>query len=256
MTLSKHDILSTIHLNLDFNIKQSMQLSHHDIENYYARLKNELLTKSRSYNKLSSEDRKLLKLHRHHLRPKFEGGTDEPKNLILVSVLDHILVHFWRYQLYEKKQDKGAVNLLFKKSLANQINAEPTVKKNKLETKIEKQKELSFLDRRVTLFPGDSSVFQTKVNVKPTEKKEGKNKNKNRESWVDFNEAPLTRYIKWMWKDTNQVYMTRPALTLTRLSNQLHQFKPETKLTSFELIQLLNGSARHNKWLLMKQIID
>lgn len=48
-------------------------------------------------------------LEKHHIQPRFEGGGDEPENLILLTPEDHMLAHFLRYLEYGKKQDASVV---------------------------------------------------------------------------------------------------------------------------------------------------
>ena len=38
--------------------------------------------------------------HKHHIIPKYMGGTDDPENLVEVTVTQHAMFHFCNYQLW------------------------------------------------------------------------------------------------------------------------------------------------------------
>ena len=50
--------------------------------------------------------------HKHHIIPKHDGGTDDPSNLIEVSVEEHAELHFDLYLTNGKLQDWAAFHLL------------------------------------------------------------------------------------------------------------------------------------------------
>jgi hypothetical protein len=49
-----------------------------------------------------------MKTHKHHIIPKHAGGTDDPSNIVEVSVDDHAEAHRKLYEEYGKIQDKVA----------------------------------------------------------------------------------------------------------------------------------------------------
>ena len=55
--------------------------------------------------------------HKHHLNPKYMGGTDAPDNLIEVTVKQHAMFHFCNYQLWGNEYD-----MLAWKALSGQIS--------------------------------------------------------------------------------------------------------------------------------------
>ena len=58
-------------------------------------------------------------MHKHHIIPKHAGGTDDPENLIELTVEEHAAAHKKLYEIYGKRED-----LLAWKALAKQIGKE------------------------------------------------------------------------------------------------------------------------------------
>ena len=54
--------------------------------------------------------------HKHHIIPKHMGGTDDPSNLIELSVEEHSKAHLLLYEQYGKKEDLCAHYMLSGKS--------------------------------------------------------------------------------------------------------------------------------------------
>jgi hypothetical protein len=46
--------------------------------------------------------------HKHHLIPRYKGGSDSPENLVEVTVTQHAMFHFCNYQLWGNDEDKLA----------------------------------------------------------------------------------------------------------------------------------------------------
>lgn len=46
--------------------------------------------------------------HKHHIIPRHAGGTDDPSNLVELTVEEHALAHKMLYEQYGKEQDKIA----------------------------------------------------------------------------------------------------------------------------------------------------
>jgi hypothetical protein len=58
-------------------------------------------------------------IEKHHILPRFDGGTDDPSNLVLVSIKEHVIAHWLRWRSLEKPQDYAA--FLFREELATPI---------------------------------------------------------------------------------------------------------------------------------------
>ena len=65
------------------------------------------------------------KLHKHHIIPKHIGGTDDPSNLIELSISEHALEHKKLWEQYGRWQDyyawKGLSGLLGKEQIHKEI---------------------------------------------------------------------------------------------------------------------------------------
>jgi hypothetical protein len=48
--------------------------------------------------------------HKHHIIPRYQGGSDAPENLVLLHPIDHAIAHFVRYKMYGNVRDLWASN--------------------------------------------------------------------------------------------------------------------------------------------------
>jgi hypothetical protein len=60
-------------------------------------------------------------MHKHHILPKYKGGTNDPTNLIEVSVTCHSMFHFCNWQLWGDTRDylawKGLAGVIGKEEI-------------------------------------------------------------------------------------------------------------------------------------------
>lgn len=63
--------------------------------------------------------------HKHHIIPKHMGGTDDPSNIIELTVEEHAEAHKKLYEKYGKKQDKlawqGLAGIIGKEELVKEL---------------------------------------------------------------------------------------------------------------------------------------
>ncbi|WP_369677421.1 NUMOD3 domain-containing DNA-binding protein, partial [Klebsiella pneumoniae] len=50
--------------------------------------------------------------HKHHIVPRHAGGSDDPSNLVEVSVVRHAMFHYCNWRLHGRWEDKAAWQLL------------------------------------------------------------------------------------------------------------------------------------------------
>lgn len=67
-------------------------------------------------------------MHKHHIVPTYRGGSDDPSNLVPVSVVQHAMFHFCNWQLWGDKRD-----WLAWKGLTGEIGKEEIVRELRLE---------------------------------------------------------------------------------------------------------------------------
>jgi hypothetical protein len=65
--------------------------------------------------------------HKHHVLPKYRGGTDDSSNIAEVSVTQHAMFHYCNWQLWNDKRDwlawKGLVGEIPKQEVVRQLRA-------------------------------------------------------------------------------------------------------------------------------------
>jgi hypothetical protein len=54
----------------------------------------------------------LTGFHKHHIIPKYKGGSNAPDNLVLLHPIDHAIAHFVRFKIYGNPADGWAYNRL------------------------------------------------------------------------------------------------------------------------------------------------
>jgi len=54
----------------------------------------------------------MAQFHTHHIIPKHAGGTDDPANLITVTVDEHAELHLKRYKELGDPKDRDAYNII------------------------------------------------------------------------------------------------------------------------------------------------
>jgi hypothetical protein len=52
----------------------------------------------------------LLGFHKHHIIPKYMGGTNSSENLVLLHPMDHAIAHLVRHKIYKNPADAWAFN--------------------------------------------------------------------------------------------------------------------------------------------------
>jgi hypothetical protein len=75
--------------------------------------------------------------HKHHIIPKHMGGTDDPSNLIELTVEEHAEAHKNLYEKYNKPEDyaawQGLSGMMDKQQIISYMQSEASKRKNKRE---------------------------------------------------------------------------------------------------------------------------
>jgi len=96
----------------------------------------------------------LLKgFHKHHIIPKYKGGSDAPENLVLLHPIDHAIAHLVRYKMYGNVRDKWASNWLLK------------IVDSGVYTQFSKEREQSIKERRVADKDFDEHLRKVRSNA-------------------------------------------------------------------------------------------
>jgi len=73
--------------------------------------------------------------HKHHIIPKHMGGSDDPSNIIELSVEEHAAAHKYLYEKYGKLQDKlawyGLLGILSKEEILEELSKAPKTEEHK-----------------------------------------------------------------------------------------------------------------------------
>jgi hypothetical protein len=70
--------------------------------------------------------------HKHHIVPKYKGGTDDPSNLVEVTVTQHAMFHYCNWRLWGEKYDwlawRGLTGEIGKEELVRQARLEGSIR--------------------------------------------------------------------------------------------------------------------------------
>jgi hypothetical protein len=102
VNIRPNPIVSENELNDIWRQMNSGETGLNPYENYIQKLKNEEKTKKDFPRKL------LVGVEKHHIIPRFDSGTNDPSNLVLVSIKEHVIAHWLRWKVLEKPQDYAA----------------------------------------------------------------------------------------------------------------------------------------------------
>jgi hypothetical protein len=94
-----NSIVSENELNEVWQQLNSTETGLNPYENYIQKLKDEEKTKKDETGKV------FIGLEKHHIIPRFDGGTNDLSNLVLVSIKEHVIAHWLRWRVLEKPQD-------------------------------------------------------------------------------------------------------------------------------------------------------
>jgi carbamoylphosphate synthase small subunit len=132
--------------------------------------------------------------HKHHVTPKYRGGTDESSNLIEVSVTQHAMFHFCNWVLWGDKRDwlawKGLIGEIPKQELVRELRklggSKGGIKTGqKPETK-ERMRKLSHLNREkaVAAAASQESNQKRKKSFEKIQHQQGERNSQHGTMWI------------------------------------------------------------------------
>ena len=86
--------------------------------------------------------------HKHHIIPRHAGGTDDPSNLIELTIEEHAEAHRVLYELHNRWQDKMAWQLLSGQIGKEELLAE--IAKNRMTPEVRKKMSMTKRGRKLT----------------------------------------------------------------------------------------------------------
>lgn len=104
MTIRENTIISEGELN---SIYQEMYLKAQKLSlNPYETYINEC--KLNQAVKVDAQGKPLPGIEKHHIIPRFDGGSDVPENIVLLTIKEHVIAHWLRWKVLKKPQDYSA----------------------------------------------------------------------------------------------------------------------------------------------------
>jgi hypothetical protein len=58
--------------------------------------------------KVDAQGKPLRGVEKHHIIPRFDGGTNKPENIVFLTVKEHVIAHWLRWKVLGKSQDYSA----------------------------------------------------------------------------------------------------------------------------------------------------
>ena len=193
----------------------------------------------------------------HHVLPKHAGGTNNPENLIRISVEDHVALHFYRYQAFGERGDRMAYLMRLQDSnerakqraqLAVLVNKERKngvfnpdwqrvqgLKGGKVGGKMNTLEQQRARSRVGTMFGRIVGLSNQSTSLKER----------------------LRHRLHWVYKDGTKL-ITNPATSVQEIIDQLNQWRPGSIRKPPPFYKVVHGSKKKMYgWTLEKtEIVD
>lgn len=181
-------------------------------------------------------------LEKHHIQPRFEGGSDGPDNLILLTPEDHMLAHFLRYLEYGKNQDASVV--IFRcgyNEEARRVVQETALKKMKEEKKGRWDPTAQSERGKKGGLKGGSANTQAQFEVRQSLGKKYGQQTGLRNQSKTLQEI-LQHKLEWVHKTRpNQKFVTNPSKSAQEIIDQLEKYVPEQIQNSTTFYKVFHG---------------
>jgi hypothetical protein len=182
-------------------------------------------------------------MHKHHIIPRYIGGTNAPENLVEVTITQHAMFHYCNYQLWENDEDKFAW-----KGLSGQISeAEFIIEKQKLAVEAartpEARKKRKAKLKEINHQQGESNSQYGKMWITNGTKEGTYSINKGEPIPEGFRKGRISR------NDDSIIYyyiITTPEGEIVR-TKYLLDYCDRNNLQQTHMYQVVNGKRTHHK---------
>ena len=104
MTIKPNPIVSETEFNAIFQQMSSLRESLLSISNELNAYENYILKLKTEETNKNKDNKDLPGIEKHHILPRFDSGTDESSNLVLVSLKEHVIAHLFLDSLESSSQ--------------------------------------------------------------------------------------------------------------------------------------------------------
>jgi hypothetical protein len=184
-------------------------------------------------------------LEKHHIIPRFQGGSEAVENLIYLTPEDHTLAHFFRYLEYGKNEDATAV--VFRcgyNEQARRLRQKNTLEKMKQEKKGRWDSRLQSELGRKGGSKGGSANTPAQFNARQAVGKEyGQKTGLGNQS--DTLKELLHYDLKWTHKTRpNQTFVTLPGKSGKEIIDQLEKYIPNQITNETTFYKVFTGERK------------
>ena len=192
--------------------------------------------KDREHENFDESGKPRVNVEKHHITPKFDGGSEDKKNLVYLTVKDHVFTHWLRWKVFHKTGDLMAftfrVGNTDEKLAAQKLAVKEARQKDQMENKgfysSEFQTEMGLRGGFKGGSANTNAQFTARQNVGRMYGQVTGRMNQG-ERLRDF----LRHYSLWAYQPDRRkpdeiFYLASPQLTFKDLAEQLNKKEPNS----------------------------
>ena len=139
-------------------------------------------------------------LHKHHIIPKYMGGSDDPSNLVMLTVEEHAEEHKKLYELYGNKEDylayNGLLGLMKKEDIVKELLSMAGKKAGHRNVESGHLQNISSLGGRAVYEKHKEKIDETlKLNAQRAKGKKGKEWGGAKRKWMWINDGSVNKKV-------------------------------------------------------------
>lgn len=196
-------------------------------------------------------------LEKHHILPLHAGGSNNSENILILSIEDHALAHFYRFLASKDKNDKLAY--LFRKNdkkeafLLRSKKGLLSREKKGLLKRFKDSKAQALLGKKGGKIAGSLNTLPQKKARTIVGKKDGKIVGKSNQSLLS--KKLLTMFMVWEYENGLRI-KTKPCDTFKKICDQLENAIPNNIRNESSFIKVLYGKrSKMYGWKLLIMVI-